>query len=281
MLASCSSQVVKENDNVLLGDKVTVHDEVFLVNEEHPKEWLEGMDRDKIFSGLFHQIFEEGTQVYSTNMQIPDFSEVEPIENVREMLNNANPNGGFDQVKEILFTEEWHVPSDFKKFTKKVNYWCPIKVWNRDNTEEILKAKMFYVKPTSNKKGKQVAKDIFLEFDLDLAIFPHYMGLDDRKFINKAFDAVQAGNLKAYDPIYIVDKSKVPFTTDELEEFMGDSLGSENLKNSIFSLITEENWYFDAESMNIYKEVNSLGFVKEYIEDNHFKSKILFFILFD
>ena len=30
-----------------------------------------------------------------------------------------------------------------------------------------------------------------------------------------------------------------------------------------------------------YKEVNSLGFVKEYYEDGQHKSKILFFILFD
>lgn len=281
MLTSCSSQVVRENDNVLLGDKVTVYDEVYLVNEEHPKEWLEGMNRDKLFPDLFNQIFEKGVNVYATDKSIPDFKDTQSKEKTKEVLNRANPDGGYDQIKEILFTEEWTIPSDFKRFTKKVNYWCPIKVWNRGNTQEILKAKMFYVKPTSNKKGKQVANDIFLEFDLGLAIFPHYMGLDDRKLINTTFDAVQSGKLKAYDPIYMVDKSKVPFTPDELEGFMGEPISSESLRNDVMSLITGEDWYFDAESMNIVKEVKSLGFVKKYYEDGEYKSKILFFILFE
>lgn len=281
MLTSCSSQVVRENDNVLLGDKVTVYNLEKLVNTEHPEEWLKGMDRDKLFPDLFNQIFEENQQVYSPNSNFLDYNNISSKEDIMSVFGWDEPKEEYGDLKEILFTEEWDIPSDFKKFTKKVNYWCPIRVYFRNGTQELLKAKTFYVKPTSNKKGKQVANDIFLEFDLGLAIFPHYMGLDDRKLVNTTFDAIQAGTLKVYDPIYMVDKSKVPFTPGEVEEFMGEPLSSESLKNDVLSLITEEDWYFDAESMNIRKEIKSLGFVRKYFEDGQHKSKILFFILFD
>ncbi len=283
MLTSCKSQVVKENDNdnVLLGDKVTVYDEVFLVNDKNPEEWVKGIERDKLFSSLFYQIFKENQQVYSPNTEFPDYNNISSNEDIMRIFGWNEPKEEYGDLKEILFTEEWDISSNFKKFTKKVNYYCPIRVYFREGTQELLKAKTFYVKPTSNKKGKQVAKNIFLEFDLGLAVFPHYSGLDDRKLVNTTFDAIQAGTVTVYDPIYIVDKSRVPFTPDELEEFLGISLSSDNLRNSVLSIITEEDWYFDAESMNISKEIKSLGFVSEYFEDGKFKSKILFFIMFD
>ena len=70
------------------------------------------------------------------------------------------------------------------------------------------------------------------------------------------------------------------FTPKELSEFIDLPLDSDLLRRNIESFIFQEYWYFDTETMDIYKEVKSIGFVRKYWEDEQ-KSKILFFIKFE
>ena len=281
ILTGCSYGDSKPPDNALLGDKVQVYYVDDLVNSTQPEEWMKNLDREELFRKVFDQILDKGKIVYSPQHTYFDTTKF-ATSKILEYLNWKNDERDFSELQEILFYESWYVPSNLKSFTKKIEFWCPVQVWHPDNDmKKTYKRKLFNVKPTANKTGEEVADGIFTEFDLSHASnFPIWTGLDDRKFINFVFDKVQTKDITAYDPIYVVDKSLKPFSVAELEKYMGQPLNSKTLRNDVTSLIFEENWYFEPKSMNIYKEVKSLGFVRKYWENGDYKSKILFFIKF-
>ncbi len=146
---------------------------------------------------------------------------------------------------------------------------------------EVLKRKIFCAAPTENSKVELIAENIFCEFDFENPTgFPVWTGFDPYKFINVVFDKIQANELKPLDPIYMVDGTEKIFTQKELSDYIGFSLDSELLRGRIGSFIFQEYWYFDATTMNIYKDVKSIGFVRHYWENGEQKSKILFFLKF-
>jgi len=280
IMASCTSKDVKVSNNVLLGDNVQINYIVNFDNSTQPSEWLLGLDKSKLFEPAFKQVLSNKVDVYSPNYTyfVNEKFSVGEIKNLLESGDTVK----YDELKEILFREQWDVPTDLKSFTKIVEYWCPVKVWHPvDKPAETYKRKIFVAKPISNEKGNIFAESIFTEFDLsNVNFYPSWTGFDPDKFINTVFDKIQENKQIAYDPIYIVDKSLVPLSPEKLKEFIGQSLTTDQLRRSVESLIFEENWYFDAESMNIYKEVISIGFVRKYWENSEQKSKILLFIKF-
>lgn len=281
LVVSCNSQEPNPQKNILLGDKVKVHYVVDFDNKNDPDEWLYGLNQDKLFKQVTDEVYANHKPVYSPNQSYL-VGEQLTEEQTKEQCSGAKPSEIYKEFTEAMFIEEWFVPEDLKSFTKQIEYWSPVRVWHpRPESDELYKKLMFFLRPSGNTKGELVANSIFTEFEMYLASFPTgWSGFDGNKFINYVFDNIEKGKVKAYDPIYLVDKTEKTFSVAGLEQFLGKELGSSDLRNSVQSLIFEENWYFDPTSMNIYKEVLSVGFVRKYVENFEQKTKILFFLKF-
>ena len=274
---SCKRQGTTQKENILIGDKAQVTYIESLVNNEHPAEWLAGMNKNVLFDKTFNVLSNNQVKVYTPDQ--PEFK-YKTFFSYDDIIKSTGWENGLhpEQFIEILFCENWFLSKDFKTFTKEAVYWCPIQVWDEDG--QIFKRKMFYAAPTEHKKGELIAENIFTEFDFtNRVVFPSWNGFDPYKFFETVFDKIMANELAPLDPVYIVDGTETVFTPQELTDYIGLPLDSEGLRGGIESFIFQENWYFDEATMNIYKDVKSIGFVRKYWEDEQ-KSKILFFLKF-
>lgn len=281
LLISCNNQDSNSQENILLGDDVEVYYVVDMENNSNPAEWLYSLEREKLCKAINDEIFTNNKPVYSPNQSYfigKQFSQ----EEVLGQLGEADPSTIHKEYKEMLFIEDWFVPTNLKTFTKTVKYYSPVRVWNPDEgNDNLYKKLMYFIHPTSNVKGEMFASNIFTELNINNPSFPTgWSGFDPEKFIDYVFDQVQEEKIKAYDPIYLVDKTEKVLKPKELEDFLGYSLDSYELRKSTQSIIFEENWYFDRASMNLKKDVISIGFSREYYVDNEHKTKVLFFIKF-
>lgn len=283
LISSCNSQDSPKADNILLGDEVRITYVEELVKTQRPGEWLYGLDRDKLIKLIYKQVLENNQPIYTSDNFF--FTEERMAkEEVIESMEKFDTPWETDQIQQILFNETWDASSDLESFTKRVDDWCPVRVFHPNpNTDEIYKRIEFSAKPNANTRGELVAESVFLEFELAQlgSFFPMTSGLDADKFISKVLGSIQSGKKAAYDPIYLVDKTLKTFSVEELTEFVEMDLNSVLFRKQIETIIFEENWYFDGESMNIAKEVLSLGFVRKYYEGGENKSKILFFLKFE
>jgi hypothetical protein len=282
LVVSCNSQEPNPKKNILLGDKVKVHYVVNFDNKNNPDEWLYGMEQDKLFKQVTNEVYINHKPVYSPNQSYL-VGEQLTEEQTKEQCSGAKPSEIYKEFTEAMFVEEWVVPENLKSFTKQIEYWSPVRVWNpKPGSDELYKKLMFFIEPSGNTKGELVANSIFTEFEIYAVSFPTgWSGFDGEKFVNYVFDNIENGKVKAYDPIYLVDKTEKTFSVAGLEQFLGKKLSSPDLRKSVHSFIFEENWYFDPASMNIYKEVLSVGFVRKYVENFEQKTKILFFLKFN
>ena len=255
-LVSCKSQVTEENKNALIGDKAKIWYVAGLDNPNIPSEWLQGLDLNKLMVTTFTPVLKGEIDVYNPNLEY--------------FVNELN----YDELKELFFHETWYATPNLKSFDKEVEFWCPVRVWNRNG--QTLKRKCFYVRPASKHRGIMIGKSVFTEFSFKLPNgFPIWYGFDPQKYINSVLDNIQNNKLKAYDPVYIVDKSLKTLSPEELEKYIGESLNSEDLRNNIGSFIFEEDWFIDPQTLDFQKEVKSIGFVKKYWDKNW---PVLFFV---
>lgn len=261
-----------------MGDKARVTYIERLENNEHPGEWLTGMDKNSLFERTFNALLNGKVEVYTPNQSeftdrtVFSYDDIIKLTGWEEGLHLA-------ELKEILFCENWYLPENFSTFTKEPVYWCPIQIWNENG--QVLKRKTFYAAPTGNEKGALIAENIFTEFDFtNRVVFPAWNGFDPQKFIETVLDKIMVNELTPLDPIYIVDGTEKVFGPRELEKAIGLPLDSERLRSQIESFIFQEYWYFDVATMNIFKEVKSIGFVKKNWENGEQKADILFFITF-
>ncbi len=275
---SCIRQRTTQSDNVLMGEKARVTYIERLENNEHPGEWLTGMDKSTLFERTFNALSKGKVEVYTPNQT--EFTD-KTVFGYDEIIKLTGWEDGLrlEEFKEMLFCENWFLPENFNAFTKEALYWCPIQIW--DTEGQVFKRKTFYVAPTGNKKGELFAENIYTEFDFtNRVVFPSWNGFDPYKFVEILFEKIVANELTPLDPIYIVDGTEKVFGPQELEIAIGLPLDSEKLRSQIESFIFQENWYFDVETMNIFKEVKSIGFVKKNWENGEQKADILFFIKF-
>ena len=267
--------------NVLLGEQAKIWYLTGFENSTTPKEWTSGLDMNKLMEITFKPVLNGEIDVYSPDRTYFTY-EKQPVEKIKKELGWAQGDTNYDELKEVFFYETWSVGPDLKSFDKKVVFWDPIKVWTREGTSQVIKRMCFNVKPASNEKGTLIGKSVFTEFNFFIpAPYPYWQGFDPRRYTELVLNNIQNEKLVACDPVYIVDKTCIQLSVDELEKQMGESLSSEDLKQSIWSFIFEENWYIHPKSLNIYKEVKSIGFVKKYWENGEQKSKILFFLKFE
>lgn len=278
VMVACNSHDSGKTSNVLTGSEANIWYVAGLDNSTTPSEWLSGLELNKLFGIAFKPILSGEFKVHSPNQHY-FIDEVVSLDKIRENLGWKPGVTNYDEIREIFFHEKWSVSNDFKSFKKDIEFWCPVRVWNpNENSQEVYKRKCFYVKPKSDKKGTPVGKGVFTEFDFsNPSSYPFWYGLDPHNFSNMILDKIQKGEIKIYDPVYLVDKSTIKLNSEQLEKLIGESLNSDNLRNNIWSFIFEEDWYIDQTSLNIYKDVKSIGFVKKYWENGEQKSKILFF----
>jgi hypothetical protein len=264
-------------ENALLGDETNIWYVAGLDNTNMPEEWVKGLHLEKLMGIAFKPILSGQIDVYSPDQDFFVDKKVS-LDKIKKQLGWTNGVTNYNELKEMFFYEKWSTSSNLKSFKKDVQVWCPIQVW-RQPDNQICKRKSFYVKSSSKDKGIIVGESVFTEFDFsNPSPFPRWYGFDANKYVNLIFDNVQANKLKVYDPVYIVDKSMIQLNSSKLKETIGQSLESDDLRKSICSFIFEENWYIDSKSLNLYKEVKSIGFVKKYWENGDYKSKILFFL---
>jgi hypothetical protein len=277
-MAACNSQDSGKSTNVLTGNETNIWYVAGLDNSTTPAEWISDLDLNKLYEIAFKPILSGEFEVHSPNQHYFTANQVS-LEKIHDNLGWENNSKKFDDLKELFFHEKWSLSNNLKSFEKDIVYWCPVRVWKpRENSDDVYKRKCFYVKPKSDKKGTLVGKSVFTEFDFsNPTSYPYWYGFDPHKFTNLILDNIQKGDLKVYDPVYIVDKSTRELDAENLEKLIGESLNADNLRKNIWSFIFEENWYIDQASLNIYKDVKSIGFVKKYWENGEQKSKILFF----
>jgi len=277
-LISCSSQNSGIKKNEVLGTEVKIWYVAGLDNPQSPKEWLSGLELDKLMKIAFTPILEGRISVYSPDQKYFVNKKVAVVK-IKDQLGWTKGITNYSELRELFFHEKWEATTDLKSFKKEVVFWCPVQVWSPNGSAEVYKRLSFYVKPNTLDKGEIVAKSIFTEFDFsNPSNYPYWSGFDPLKYVNSVIDHIQNNSLKAYDPVHLVDNSFIHLTSAELEKLCGLDLGSVDLRNIVSSFIFEENWYISPTSLNICKEVKSIGFVKKYWVDGQQQSKILFFL---
>ncbi len=274
---SCNEK--NEQKNLLLADEVNTTCVTELVNEINP-DWVKGFDRLKFFKTVFDITMAEKVRVRG-GMQIEDTISTSNFvytgEDVKKTMENHVDTFDLNLIKEIRFLEKWNLNSKTFKFTKEVNAWSPIKIWEQD--EKTMKQMVFFVYPEIKEKGKLIAQNIIYEHPWYQEYPNLYTGFDQIKFLQKIIDGVKSGTLKVYDPIYIVDKSKRPFNLDQLKAHVQVDLNPLSLNDYVYSIVFEEDWYFNEETFAITKDVKSIALIKADFSTEELKKSFMFFII--
>jgi hypothetical protein len=268
------------SENVLLAKEVTVTSPHIIDNEQNP-DWTASFDHKAFFDSLFTRAVNNKIKVYV--IRSADFEDVELAE---EMLKDEiiaktslKIEGGIiKSVKEILFYERWNFNNKSFKFSKEIIGWCPITNWKQDGVEK--RQKVFYIYPKINTKGIKIAERIIYEIPWYYDYPTTNVGFDKKAFFRYLINGIKAGTIDAWDPIYLVDKSKRKFKPDELANYIGQELNPGKIEFSLGSILFEEDWYFDENTLSIQKEVKSFAFVQDRYdpEKGVSEKKILFFI---
>lgn len=286
------------DNNVLLAEKVEVKDLIEIENKDNP-EWLSGFNRSTFFENIFSKVFSgEFTKCYynfsesdTGRFSIVGIKErmgatdvINKESNTKDTIaNELYPN--LSQLKYIYFFEEWHFDKETLIFSKFVNAWSPVRVYFKDGhykKEDARKRLIFIVKKDSlSDPRREIAKDFTYVFEFDrseLSSVFFRKGLDKFGFLKFILDNLQSGKLKAYDPIYLVDKSKREFTTEQLKNYAGINFNYEEFNDEVIKLIFIEDWYFDDKTFNFAKKVKGIGFIAKRYQNGEREEKILFFI---
>jgi hypothetical protein len=269
-----------KNDNVLLAKEVKVTSPINIDNVQNP-EWTASLNRKLLFDDVVKKLMSENSPLkayvpygfeYSTNQFI-----MKP-KDISDKMNWTENDRSTNNLKEIMFYEKWQFDINKLKLKKDIIGWCPIRVYNRD--EKQLKKLIFDIYPKSFISGKKIADNIIYEIPWSFEYPTNSVGFDKLGFFKFIIDGIKSGEIIAYDPIYLVDKSKRQFTSNELAKYIGEDLVPIIINISISSLLFVEDWYFDENNFSIQKDVKSFAFVQENYDpvSGESSKKILFFI---
>jgi hypothetical protein len=298
---ACTSGEKKEcNQNALQSENVSCQYLVYTKDTTNP-EWMNGLDAQNFFTNVFTKVFDNQIKVYNpvkfivnpTVLVDTDSAYFDTASMAKDIkwneIKNISP-----QIKSILFAEKWNFDKNTNRFTKKVNYWSPIRTFYHDNNINWPVMKMIFIANSGKETEKKlIASNIYYQTSLVKSTSPNEyfntVGFDPYIFISYLFKMIDNGQIKAVDPVFIVDQTKKYFSKEELEKYIGIKLNEKEIDNSFltgeYSFIFNEDWYFDDSDFSFSKNVKGLGLVRMGYEDTPiskaFKKKILFFVLFD
>lgn len=280
IIASCNSYENCAKNNILLAQEVTVSC-VADINNKNTPEWTKGFDRLAFFKEFFDKVLTGKLIVYGGS-NLEDTLNWTPFtkQGFRDVMTQHVDTFDLNLLEEIRSIENWEFDRDSQKFSKKVLSWTPIKVWKESS--ETRKQMISFIDSRESKKEKLIAKDIFYEH-VWYQEYPNiYTGFDQVNFLKKLFEGIKSGKIDAYDPIYMVDKSKRKFTYPELADYIGLwEFEPISFSMGIESILFEEDWYVDEKTMGIVKDVKSIalvGWKQDPNDTEKWTKKILFFI---
>jgi len=299
---SCTNEVEYEssenylNHNALLSDVVEINPHFEVQNELNP-DWTSNFNDTLFFKMVFGKLSTgEFTDMYLVDKGKPEkylFDEVVERMTSGNMINQESyksdsiqnkPVPNLSEIKEFVFTENWNFDERSLRFEKDVIGWSPVRVYYREDhyDKEDARHKMicWFRNTKDANTDSLIAKDYIYTVEF-LHEFLTRKGLDKEKFLNFILEKVQSGDMKSYDPIWLVDKSKREFTVKELQNYAGISFDPDEFIDEVYKLLFVEDWYFDNETFSIKKEVNALAFVANRKIADEWQDKILFFIFFD
>jgi hypothetical protein len=265
----------KSTENILLAKEVTITTPVLIDNQNNPQ-LTASFNKKPFFDTLFSRALRGEIQVYGSEGDFDDIQlhKIEPLDQIIRKTKPTTDEGIVKTQSEILFYEKWNFDVNHLKMIKEVLSWSPINNWQENGEDK--RQWVFHVNPKAQIKGKKIAESIFYEEPLVSTPFlTTIVGFDYKAFLKFIKEAILSGEITAYDPIYLVDKSKRKFTIDELNKYINQDIKDPRSRINAISLLFEEDWYFDENTLCITKDVKSIGFVQESWDP---KIKILFFI---
>ena len=285
------SNEIKHNDNdnnAMLANIVKVQSLQSMVDDKNP-EWMKGIDVDNVYDLIVEPVLQLKNDVYYTDVPLGTKSTTKKTraeiksEILQNCTNGVCPKNEFNK---LYFLEEWNF--DKKNFTmsKKIVAYMPVRRWIRNQGEVVHQALFQIIQEENTKKAykelTKIGSDVKYEYEFSpLEYTDVSIGIDRMKFTNYIFDGIINNDIKAYEPTYLVDNSKTLFSSrKDLELICIDSLGSNELRSHISSLIFVEDWYIDKETLFFYKIVKGIGFLKKGYNPPYDK-KVLFFVFFD
>jgi len=283
----------KKNPNALLWDKVIIND-IFNLYEGDP-DHSQMIRNDSSFKNLkramdviFDKVKQQKIEVYETDSwdsykikQDPLFTEIDTLKFMSWETGEIGaitigPNITPQDVEAISFREEWYFDAINFKMEKDVIAFCPVKkyfvkVINRKWDYHFFKIK--------NNHGA-IPEDINYEL-LASNVKPRFNvldpktdnGMDGRKFIDIIIDKVIKGGIQTYDPLYLIDFKKRPFTKDELNEYCDGYI--DEIREHVSKVVFVEDWYFNKKNLSIKKKVKGIALV----HDSPYK--VLFVVFFN
>ena len=285
------------DDNALLANKVEVDERIRFENVNNPN-WVKSFDNIEFVETVFLKIFSgefKHVNIWEQDDSVVNYIRERMGERIDTLIifnNNTKQNDtsinkkeiDLSEIKEIYFEEEWFFNKVNLSFNKDVSVWTPIRVYHR--ADDIKKKdtrykKIFQIKKDGNSKFlNKVAENYTYIFEF-YTEYENRTGLDKKGFFKFILQNIESGKIKTYDPIYLVDKSKREFTTEQLKNYAGISLDSEEFNDEVNKMIFIEDWFFDEKTFNISKKVKGIGFIADRKVNGEWQDKILFFIFFD
>jgi hypothetical protein len=274
------SEKNKISDNILLAREVTVISPVLIDNRENP-EWTASFHKKAFFDTLFNRALTKRITVYGGTADLFEDIELHPLEPMEGIVRKTKPttDGGIlKSLNEILFYEKWNFDREYLKMSKEVLGWSPINNWTENGEDK--RQWVFFVYPKLQTKGKKIAENIFYEVPLYFEGAERTVGFDKKAFFKSIIEGIKSNKIFAYDPIYLVDKSKRKFTPENLAKYIEQQLNPSLINSTLKSILFEEDWYFDENTLSIQKDVKSIAFVQwtEPKKEGDPNNKILFFI---
>lgn len=278
-MSNCNNaqNITKTNTetNALLAKEVTVNNAIIIDNEETP-DFTKGLNKISFLEKIYDIVYSGKIPVYGNTYFIDTLDLSEPFTplEIKSRITNRVDTFDLDLINEIRFWEKWDFNINKCKLSKKTIGWTPIMVWKEE--ERTLKRMLFYCYPNNFDKGELIASNFIYEINWYYNNPTEYVGFDSGVFLANIITGLKQGTIDAYDPIYLIDKSKRKLSIKELEKEIGEGLNPVRLNIQINSILFEEDWYFDETTLGITKDVKSIAFVGWDHEND--KKKILFFL---
>ena len=153
-ITSCNNKIQNDKganeilNNALLAKKVTISHLVKLDNE-YNTDTTSGFNRLKFFNDIFKDIYSgKFKDCYTNNADTNKYTIDGIIKRMTTgykynpetkektvIINNDKPD--LSQIEQMFFKESWNFDKEKIKFTKKISYWYPVRIYYRP--EDISK----------------------------------------------------------------------------------------------------------------------------------------------
>ena len=292
------NKIETQPTNALLAQKVKVADNVDLINTDNP-EWVKNINNEELGSFIISTVLDknfkltENRRLNFTNEEIKMRMGVayDTIFKLNKKTNKfdtvvSKTKIKYSEIERIYFKEEWDFNKSTLKLEKQVKMWGPVRVFYRKDDINKKDQRQSIVYRIDNSKdticGTILVKDFIYTFEFK-SEYLERTGLDKHAFLTFLIQQIKEGKQKAYDPIWLVDKSKRKFTFDDIKEYSGMNFENPNYDFSryIKKIIFIEDWYFNKKTFNFFKKVKGIGLVANLYGENGREDKILFFTFFE